>query len=375
MTNISRYILGQLLWWVLLVTITLTSVVWLTQSLRFVNLIVSRGISVPHFAWLTALLLPTFLLVILPIAGLTAVLFTYNKLIADRELVVLRGAGLSHWALARPALMLGTLLMMGCYVLSVYLVPASFREFKDLQRKYRSTYSSVLLQAGVFNTVMKGVTVFIRERSGGGELLGIIVHDSRNPKRPVTMMAQRGAIQANERGPRVLMENGNRQEVREKDGQLTLLNFDRYVFDLVENKSEITGALWRDPNERYIDELFAGPGKSFGQKMHSRYFVEAHYRLSAPVLGFSLVLISVAFLLGGEFSRRGQWRRILAASAAALAVEAALIGVKNASISSVQLSYLMYATALIPVIVGSYVIAGLPWRPRLSKPSVPTEIG
>lgn len=371
MTSISRYILGQLLWWTVLVTITLTAVVWLTQSLRFVELIVNRGLSVPLFIWLTALLLPTFLLVILPVASLTAALFTYNKLIADRELVVLRSAGLSQWALARPAITLGALATLLCYALSTYLVPASFREFKDLQREYRNTYSSVLLQAGVFNTVMKGVTVFIKERTASGELLGILVNDRRDPKRPVTMMARRGTIQSGERGPRVLMEDGNRQEVRSADGELTLLNFDRYVFDLVEDRQEASGALWRDPNERYIGELFAGPGSGYDQKYRNKYLVEAHYRLSAPILGITLTFAAVAFLLGGEFSRRGQWRRILGAVGFAMAVETAMIGVRNASVGSPGVAYLLYLVALLPIAVGLYVIAGVSLRPRVVESQAP----
>ena len=40
MGHLNRYIFKQLLWWTLVIAISLTCIVWLTQSLRFVDMIV-----------------------------------------------------------------------------------------------------------------------------------------------------------------------------------------------------------------------------------------------------------------------------------------------------------------------------------------------
>lgn len=368
MTGVSRYILRHLFWWAVLITATLTCVVWLTQSLRFVNLIISHGLSAPLFIWLTALLLPSFLLIILPISVFSAVLFAYNKLVAESELVVLRGAGFSQWALSRPALILAALTTLFCFLLSLYLVPATYREFKDLQRKYRSTISAVVLQEGVFNTVMRGITVYVRARSADGQLLGIIVHDSRNPDQAVTMMAEKGAIIPGDHGPRVVMQNGNRQEVRAKDGRLNLLNFDRYVFDIVQDSESDEGSLWRDPKERFVHELFAVEGTNLTPSQYNEYRSEAHYRVTAPILVLGFVFVGLACLLGGEFNRRGQWRRIFGAILLVIALEAGMIGVKNASVTTPELMFSMYLFALLPIPASVYA---LNLRPRRWRPAAP----
>lgn len=101
MPRISLYILRQLLVGTLFISMGLACVIWLTQSLRFVELIVNKGLSIGVFAHLTLLLIPNFLIVILPVSLFAVVLFTYNRLMADRELVVLRAAGVSQWGLAR----------------------------------------------------------------------------------------------------------------------------------------------------------------------------------------------------------------------------------------------------------------------------------
>ena len=45
---------------------TLVALIWLTQSLRFVELVVNRGLSFSVFLELTSLLVPGFVAVILP---------------------------------------------------------------------------------------------------------------------------------------------------------------------------------------------------------------------------------------------------------------------------------------------------------------------
>tara|TARA_R110002072_G_scaffold1084_30_gene9045 strand:+ start:3308 stop:3817 length:510 start_codon:yes stop_codon:yes gene_type:complete len=155
----------QLVWWTIVVSASLTCIVWLTQSLRFVEMIVNTGLSITTFVTFTLLLLPSFLALIGPIAVFAAVMFTYTKMLNDSEIVILRATGMSPLKIGRPALVLTTLVMMLGYLNTIYLMPATFREFKDLQREFRSELSSLFLQEGVFNPVIDGITVFIRERS------------------------------------------------------------------------------------------------------------------------------------------------------------------------------------------------------------------
>lgn len=359
MNRIDRYIFRQLLVVTLFIAATLTCVVWLTQSLRFIEMIVNRGLSVPLFVYFTVLLLPTFLSVILPVGLFAAVLFVYNRLLSDSELVVLRASGLSSYALSRPAIILAILTMFVGYGLNLYLVPVSYREFKDLQFSLRNAYPMVLLQQGVFNTIMKGVTVYVRERTDDGELHGIIVYDNRIPKKPVTMMAERGIIVSGAKGPRVIMMNGNRQEVNDKDGSLSLLYFDRYSFDL----SSATGrnqVRWREPRERFLSGLFhPGPNDRWNA---AKLRMEGHNRLAQPLQPLAFTLVALALLLGGEFNRRGNGWRMVIAVGITMAMEIGLLSVKSLG---ERLPWIAPALYLISIIPGA--IAATSLRPRLRR--------
>src|SRR5499433_536707 len=109
MKRLDRYILRQCFGVMIFVTVALSAAVWLAQSLRLVDLIVNRGLSIELFLYLALLILPRFLDIVLPIGAFIAVLFVFNRLAAESELVVMRGAGLGPVALTRPIFILATI--------------------------------------------------------------------------------------------------------------------------------------------------------------------------------------------------------------------------------------------------------------------------
>src|ERR1700679_3381180 len=101
-TRLDRYIFRQLFWALVAVTAGLTALIWLTQSLRFVELVVNPGLSLLVFMRLTGLLIPSFIAVILPITTFVVIQFIYQRLAGANEATALRVAGLSSFWLAGP---------------------------------------------------------------------------------------------------------------------------------------------------------------------------------------------------------------------------------------------------------------------------------
>lgn len=366
MSGMTRYILRQLLGPMIFVTLVLTGIVWLTQSLRLVELIVNRGLSAGGFFHLTVLLLPSFLAVILPIALFVSVLYVYARLESESELVVMRSTGLSQWNLAKPALYLAGAVVVVGYSVVLYFQPAGFRAFKELQFDIRGDFAAVLLQEGAFTTLAEGVTVYIRARESNGELRGILVHENRDKRRPVTMMAEKGALLRTGEGPRFVLFNGNRQEVDVSDVGLSILHFERYAIDLA-NYEASGGPRWREPGERFLSELF-NPGTGLDDVNNAkRMRAEAHRRLTAPLYGLAYVLIALGAILSGEFNRRGRWQRIALAAGFAIVVQVISLGLP--SLAALRTSFIptMYLGAIAVVAAGAYAVFGQMRAPRRLK--------
>jgi lipopolysaccharide export system permease protein len=366
--RLQRYIFRQLAGPFVFFLLSLTGVIWLTQSLRFVDLIINKGLSASYFAQLTLLVLPAVLTVILPIALFAAVLYVYNNLDGDSEIVVMRASGLGNMSLARPALVLALAVTVVGYFLSLYLMPTGQRAFKDMKTSLRTNLSYVLLQEGTFNTIGDSLTVYIRARQSGGEMLGILVHDSRVARRPVTIIAEKGAVVRTEAGPRFILVNGNRQEIDHAAGQLSLLQFDSYALDLGQFVRKDDNR-WLEPGERYLHELF-WPGTGADDLANAaRMRAEGHDRLAAPLYGLAFTLIALVAVLSGEFNRRGRrWRLVVAVGCIAL-VRAAGLGLVGLSAKAPALIPLLYGNVFLVMAISLYVLlGGRIWRRRGHAP-------
>ena len=184
MNCMFRYMLRQLLWPLFFAVLVVSGIVWMAQSLRFVDLVLNRGLPAYNMFYLAFLGLPMFTSVFLPIILFGVVVFAYTKMHQDSELVVWRGCGKGPMSLAAPALAAATLVMALRYAVNLYYMPAAYREFKDLQASIRANYSDMFLREGTFNEVGSTLTIYVRERAPNGELLGLLVYDRRKGGNP-----------------------------------------------------------------------------------------------------------------------------------------------------------------------------------------------
>lgn len=376
MTRLDRYIFRQLIVALLAVTIGLAALVWLTQSLRFIELVLDRGLSFGVFIELTGLLLPSFFAVILPITTFVVCLFVYVRLDSDRELVVMRAAGLSQWRLARPALGLALLVVGLCYGLNLWLVPASQAAFRSWQFEIRNQLAAILVQEGVFSAVGDDLTVYARQRDRDGTLRGILVHDAREAGAPVTILAEAGRITPGPNGPRVTLENGQRQQVERvpppagsppgtaPGSRLTVLSFAENSVDLA-RASRSEENRYRNAQERTLDELFhPDPAERIPERDLRRFVAEGHQRLAGPLnaLGFGLVALATA--LSGQFRRHGGGFRLFTGILVVVTLLAVGLTIGNLAARQPRTIPLIWVIAVVPGLVSAWVIGGMPGWPH-----------
>ena len=373
MNSIARYIFSQTAFVMLFVTTVLSFVIWLTQSLKFIDMVVNRGLPITEFLWLALLITPRFVTLILPFACVIATIYVYNRLIADRELIVLRGAGLSNMGLSRPGIILGTITALVAYAFNIYLLPVSFREFSDLRYTISSDYSSMLLQEGSFNTLPSRITIFVRERQGAGVLKGILVHDGRDSDEPITYMAHEGRLISTESGPRLVLIEGNRQQLNRRDGSISFLQFEKQTIDVNIASGTVPVGRKRKPEEMFLWELF-DPGlrtDEFYGPIHERYLAEGHSRIASPMLALGFVVVALAILLSGDFSRRGQNLKIVFAIALVVLIYGVSIASFNLSSDDIRFAPVLYAITALPILAGFVVLGPMSLRKRTGRSSPP----
>jgi lipopolysaccharide export system permease protein len=359
-SRLDTYIFRQILVAMVVTTGGLTALVWLTQSLRFVDLVVNRGLSFVVFLHLTGLLIPSFIAVILPITTYVVIQFVYQRMATDRELTVMRAAGLSPWALARPALAVAVLATLIGYGLTLWTVPASLNNFKQLQWEIRNRLAAFLLQDGVFTPLSDKLTVYIRSRDPDGTLRGILVDDARDPTAHATILAERGRLIEGPNGPRVLLLDGSRQEIDHQTGRLDMLTFKQNEIDLADATKD-ESARPADMSEVSLGALF-NPRQT-DERDRQKWIAEGHKRLCGPLTTMSYAMVGLFSALGGIFRRHGGVARPLVTVGAMVGLLALGLALGTLAARDNSLLFLMWAHATVPGIICAWLLfaPGIRW--------------
>ena len=99
--------------------------------------------------------------------------------------------------------------------------------------KVRTDLIAQVLQPGKFNSPESGLTIHIAERAANGDLLGLMIHDERDPTQIMTYLAEQGRIMKQEDGRALLiMRNGHIQRQNGKSKAVQIVVFDSYLFDI-----------------------------------------------------------------------------------------------------------------------------------------------
>ncbi len=325
---LNLYLFRQLSFSSIGITLALTAAIWLTQSLRFLDLIINRGITLGTFIKFIFLLLPDLISIILPIGTLIGVLFVFNRLYVESEWVAFKALGLSHIRIALPAIFFGMLVVAFLYSINLYFLPLSFQKFKDLEHSFRKTTTSMIIQPGEFNT-LRGITFYARQRQANGILKGILIHDARDKEKEVTITAEQGILLETPEGARFVLVKGNRQGHDPKTGKPNLLSFNQYTLDVAPSDPDIKER-HRKPHERFLDELL-NPKETEDVLFANKLKAEAHQRLLMPFTVLGFILISLSLFQRGEYNRRGRVKRISLAVILCVLLEAAMLGLVHLS--------------------------------------------
>jgi len=352
--RLSFYVLGQLLAPVAMWTLLMASVIWLVSILQYLDLVINRGQSAFTFLYLILLVLPTPLVIIMPIAFFFGVLFTLNRLQSESELVVMASAGYSLRQLAMPVLGAAAIVMALTYACLLWLMPAGQRALRDKVVDIRADMAGALLNEGEFNaSQVLGLTVFIRQLSNRGEIKGILVHDNRERARPITYIAEKGILAQTPAGARLIMVDGTIETSAQRGKQLQVLHFDRYTINL-DQFSEPARYTLRKMNERYLGELLWPGEPGITQRIRNQFFAAAHDRIAQPLYCIAFALIALAAVMRGRRQRGSIAFRLTVASLAAAGLRIASYGVTGLAQGHPALVSLFY---LLPLLGSAGAIA------------------
>ena len=347
MRLIERYLFRQLLGPTIAATLALGVVAVLTQTLNFLDLIVDKHQSAVVLAKIVALSMPQMLAIVLPIALFVAALITLNRLHTEQEIVVCFAGGVSRWRVASPFIRLAVFAALITLVTNLWVAPAAQRMRQEELYRIKTDLLASLVRDGTFTQPGKGLTVYAQSTDSNGVMSNMFIDESKDDGSSSSFDAKTGEIVVRAGKPAMVLHEGSNQQLS-KLGNLNYLTFREYVLDLTPYVTTEDDFYYK-PSDKFLHELVK-PDKANADDRRNRkkYLAEAHERLAAPFYDITVVVLALAGVLGGAFSRTGYGSRIATVTAIALVVRILGFGAQAVCNSNSSLNVLQYLVPLVP---------------------------
>ena len=343
MGSIDKYIFRTTLGAFVMILVSLTGVIWITQALRGIDLMTNQGQTILVFIGVTGLAIPVLALIIAPLALMIAVAYTLNKLSTDSEVIVMNAAGLPPAGLLRPFVYATIVVALFVSALAFYIAPEGLRRLKRWDTEITADVMANILQAGRFTQLEQNLTIRIRERQPGGLLTGIFVDDRRDPKERLSIVADRGTVLKNDKGTFLILESGNLQRFEIGKRDPALVAFTRYAFDMSKFVGQAQTVNY-NLRERYLWDLISPPDDDQAYlQIPARFRAEMHDRLVAPIYPFAFVLLTFAFLGSPRTTRQSRSFSMVGAILAVLMLRIAGYALTVLATTSAWAALIQYA--------------------------------
>jgi lipopolysaccharide export system permease protein len=265
-TLLDRYIFTELLSPFSVSLGALCFVMLTRELLRLVELLVSKGVGIVAVLQVFAHLMPSFLVLTLPIAGIIASITAFGRLSFDKELVAMQTAGLSLIRLARPVVLFALLVFGLTLWLAQWGQPWSSTNLKKVALNLLRDQLVLALDRGTFNEPIPKMMIYVPDGNPNDATTGIFVSDERNADDPRIIVAEQYEVIMDASTDQVTLrlQRGVIHSRPNQADQYEHVSFSSYDLKLSLNQSgysateerpsyetiiaQLTQSQWRDPS-------------------------------------------------------------------------------------------------------------------------------
>lgn len=314
---IDRYLLREIIPYLLLALALLTAVIFIHQASRFSELLVvaSRsGLPMEGLWRVLSALVPGILVFTVPIALLIGILVGQGRLSGDSEIVALGAGGVSRIQILRPVVALALVVTLVMLYLTFNVLPRAVHDLKDLKVNQAALFHGLTTQIKprVFEESIPKMVLYVgdidRSRDEWRDIF--IVDLGESPDQMKIFSAAGGVLRQGNGSemPELRLYHGSMHQVNLRGGNTekrkqqapqnyTFSSFQETTLGLkLSDEGREAEAAEREErvsvSELTWSDLAAGPPAGAS---HRQWLVEVHKRLSYPAACLVFALLGVGF--------------------------------------------------------------------------------
>jgi lipopolysaccharide export system permease protein len=201
------------------------------RILQLTELFVNKGVPLEYILKLLAFLLPSFLVLTIPMATLLSVMLAFNRLSGDNEVTALKSSGISLYQMIPPILAFSFGAFLATTFLALYSVPKANLASRALLYEVASKKANVGIRERVFNDDFDGLVIYIDEiKRKTLQWKDIFISDSRNPAVVYTIIASEGEVLSDLQALAVILrlKNGSVHKLGKEPDSYEKMDFKSY---------------------------------------------------------------------------------------------------------------------------------------------------
>ncbi|MEI6125026.1 MAG: LPS export ABC transporter permease LptF [Pseudomonadota bacterium] len=294
----SPFVLGILVFTFILLT---------NKILKLVDMLINKGVSLSEISVLIWYLLPSFLVLTIPMSILLAILIALGKFSSDAELLAMKASGVSLYQLLPPFAALCIAGFLFTNTLTLYLLPKGNYAFRTQLIELAKKHSDTAIEEGVFIDSFDNIVLYINSFDKEESLVnGIFISDKRDPTLPTVVVAKHAVIISDKDNSNILfkLSDGSLHRFDQKSRSYQYALFNTYDMSI-----QLTSADDDEIKIKYkemeIRTLIALSRERTKNNVGSKNIdIEINKRLAFPFSCLIFGLLGIS--LGGYWRRAGR---------------------------------------------------------------------
>ncbi len=192
----------------LLVSISISLIVWVIQAVNFLDIVTEDGHNFKVYFLYTLLSLPKIFSKILPFIFFISLFYIVLKYENNNELIIFWSIGIKKIDFINVLIKYSLFYLILQLLLTTFIVPLSLNKARDYIRGSNIDLYSSIIQEKKFIDTVKNLTVFIEKKNANGELKNIFLKEKIGNNKYQIIFAKKGIIVDNAKKSSLLLTDG-----------------------------------------------------------------------------------------------------------------------------------------------------------------------
>ena len=286
--KLNNYFLIEIIKSYFLILISLSLLIWIAQSAKFLNLITDSGLSTKIYIQFILLIFPKTLAQLMILSFLISLFFSIIRLQESKELEIYWLSGISKEKIIFLILKISFFITFLTLIIYLYLVPITNYKAREILINSEFSVINSLVKKKNFNSPLKNLTLFVSKNDNQGNIEKIYIFEDSK-----TIIAKKGRV--------INVKNKNYLEIidgfiheKNKTGFIKVVKFEKTLFDFTKYQTNII----KHPkfSERSTESLINSYMRPTYKNERSNALQELHKRFFKPLF-IPIISLLCCFLL------------------------------------------------------------------------------